>query len=229
MNHKKYLLFCMFLFCTIILFHRQIPFLSVLNQNNISPTQVVIDVGHGGNDPGKVGINSAKEKDINLKIAQYLFRILTVSGYTVTMTRTQDVSLSLPGASNQKISDLNQRKEIMKQASPMAIVSIHQNSFPSESQHGSQVFYPASSEESKKLASCIQEQCKRILDSENKRQIKANTDYYLFRDNPYPTVIVECGFLSNYREANLLITDEYQEKTAWAIYMGIKQYLKTLE
>ena len=115
MNHKKYLLFCMFLFCTIVLFHRQIPFLSVLNQNNISPTQVVIDVGHGGNDPGKVGINSAKEKDINLKIAQYLFRILTVSGYTVTMTRTQDVSLSLPGASNHKISDLNQRKEIMKQ------------------------------------------------------------------------------------------------------------------
>lgn len=229
MKNKKYICFCLLIFLlAAILFRRHLPFLPVMNLTS-SPSQVVIDIGHGGNDPGKIGINQAKEKDINLAIGQYLYRLLTTSGYTVTMTRDKDTSLASPGVSNQKISDLNRRKEIMKQSAPMAVVSIHQNSYPAESQHGSQVFYPASSSESKQLASHIQEQCRRILDPENKRQIKENNDYYLFRDIPYPIVIVECGFLSNYREANLLVTPDYQEQTAWAVYMGIIQYLKTLE
>ena len=228
MKKKKYLCICLIFLFAAFLFRNHLPFLSVMNQNP-SPSQVVIDIGHGGSDPGKVGINDANEKDVNLKIGQYLYRLLSASGYTVTLTRSTDTSLAEPGASNQKISDLNKRKEIMKNASPMAVVSIHQNSYPSESQHGSQVFYASGSEEGKFLASCIQEQCRRILDPENKRQIKENSDYYLFRDNPYPTVIVECGFLSNYREANLLVTADYQEKTAWAIYLGTVQYLKTLE
>lgn len=228
MKNKKYLCICLLFLLTAFLFRHHLSFLTVMNQS-VSPSQVVIDIGHGGDDPGKVGINQANEKDINLKIGQYLYRLLTASGYSVILTRDKDISLAEPGARNQKRSDLNRRKEIMEQAAPMAVVSIHQNSYPSESQHGSQVFYGSGQEESKLLASCIQEQCRRILDSENKRQIKENNDYYLFRNNPYPTVIVECGFLSNYREANLLITDEYQQKTAWAIYMGIIQYLKTLE
>ena len=228
MKNKKYLFVCLIFLLAAFLFRRHLPFLTVMNQS-VSPSQVVIDIGHGGDDPGKVGINNANEKDINLKIGQYLYRLLTASGYSVTLTRDQDVSLAEPGAQNQKRSDLNRRKEIMEQAAPMAVVSIHQNSYPSESQHGSQVFYGSGQEESKLLASYIQEQCRRILDPENKRQIKENNEYYLFRNNPYPTVIVECGFLSNYREANLLITDEYQQKTAWAVYMGIVQYLKTLE
>lgn len=228
MKNKKYICLCLAFLLTAILFRNHLPFLSVMNSLS-SPAQVVLDIGHGGSDPGKVGINQAKEKDINLEIGHYLYRFLTSAGYTVVVTRDKDISLASPGVSNQKISDLNRRKEIMKQASPMAVVSIHQNSFPSEPQHGSQVFYPVGSDESKLLASAIQEQCRRILDPENKRQIKENKDYYLFRDNPFPIVIVECGFLSNYREANLLITPNYQEKTAWAIYMGIVQYLKTLE
>lgn len=228
MKNQKYLCLCLTFMMTAIFCRRHLPFLSVMNPLS-SPAQVVIDIGHGGDDPGKVGINQAKEKDINLEIGHYLYRFLTSAGYTVAMTRDKDISLAAPGASNQKISDLNRRKEIMRQASPMAVVSIHQNSYPAEPQHGSQVFYPAGSTESKLLASTIQEHCRRILDPENTRQIKDNTDYYLFKDNPFPTVIVECGFLSNYREANLLITPEYQEKTAWAIYLGIVQYLKTLE
>jgi N-acetylmuramoyl-L-alanine amidase len=228
MKYKKHLFFSLLALLAVFLFHRHLPFLTVMN-SSVSSSQVVIDVGHGGDDPGKIGINQALEKDINLKIGQFLYRMLSSSGYTVTMTRTQDQSLASSGSSNQKRDDLNQRKEIMNQAAPMAIVSIHQNSYPSESQHGTQVFYPSGQEEGKLLASCIQEQCRRILDPENKRQIKENNEYYLFRDNPYPIVIVECGFLSNYREANLLITDTYQEKVAWSIYLGVVQYLKTLE
>lgn len=224
---KKVWLLILFMTCAFV-FRHHLPFLSVSNLVQ-SPAQVVIDIGHGGADPGKVGINQAKEKDINLKIGQYLYRFLTCAGYRAVLTRNEDISLADPRSSNQKVSDLNHRKEIMKKASPMAVISIHQNSFLSESQHGSQVFYASGSDEAKILASCIQEQCKRILDPENKRQIKGNNDYYLFRDNPFPTVIVECGFLSNYREAQLLVQDSYQEKTAWAIYMGTVQYLKTLE
>jgi N-acetylmuramoyl-L-alanine amidase len=228
MKYKKHLFFSLLALSAVFLFHRHLPFQAVMN-SSVSSSQVVIDVGHGGDDPGKIGINQAQEKDINLKIGQSLYRMLSTSGYTVTMTRTQDQSLASSGSSNQKRDDLNQRKEIMNQAAPMAIVSIHQNSYTSESEHGTQVFYPAGQEEGKLLASCIQEQCRRILDPDNKRQIKENSEYYLFRDNPYPIVIVECGFLSNYQEANLLITDAYQEKVAWSIYLGVVQYLKTLE
>ncbi|MDO4553719.1 MAG: N-acetylmuramoyl-L-alanine amidase [Lachnospiraceae bacterium] len=228
MKKNKYWIVLVLFLLASFLFREQLSFLSVTNRT-YSPSQVVIDVGHGGSDPGKVGLNNSVEKEINLKIGFYLFRMLTASGYSVTMTRTTDTSLASPHASNQKISDLNKRKEIMKNTAPMAVISIHQNSYSSESQHGSQVFYSSGSDEGKLLASCIQEQCRRILDPENTRQIKENNDYYLFRDNPYPTVIVECGFLSNYRESALLVTERYQEKTAWAIYMGTVQYLKKLE
>lgn len=227
MKHKKYIFLCSLFLLAAFLCRKHLSFLSVMN-SLATPSQVVIDIGHGGSDPGKIGINHSKEKDINLQIGQYLYRLLTASGYTVTMTRDKDISLADPGASNQKISDLNRRKEIIKQAAPMAVVSIHQNSYPSEPEHGSQVFYPAGSGESKLLAAAIQNQCRRILDPDNRRQIKENSDYYLFQDSLFPTVIVECGFLSNYRESNLLSTPEYQEKTAWAIYMGIVQYLKNL-
>lgn len=225
---KKKCLLLLFIFVPIFCsysFHSSL--IEVIN-SVISPSQVVIDIGHGGDDPGKVGINNALEKDVNLAIGKCLARYLKSAGYSVLLTRESDVSLATPGESNQKLSDFKNRTALINNAAPMAVVSIHQNSFPAESVNGTQVFY-SSNTESKILASCIQEQCRRLLNPENRRQIKENSDYYLFRHISCPVVIVECGFLSNHKEANLLITQEYQEKTAWAIYMGTVQYLKTLE
>lgn len=224
---KKFLPAFAALFLFAALYSFQNKLLEVWNASPL-PSQIVIDIGHGGDDPGKVGINQALEKDINLAIGLYLKDYLTASGYSVTMTRDTDTTLADPSASNQKLSDFKNRTELIRQAAPSAVISIHQNSYPQESVQGAQVFHSGSTE-SELLASCIQEQCRRILNPNNHRQIKQNSDYYLFRHTTCPIVIVECGFLSNYEEANLLITEQYQQKTAWAIYMGTVQFLKTLE
>lgn len=108
---------------------------------------------------------------------------------------------------------------------PAAVISIHQNSYPSSDVHGAQVFYPQGSEKSKQLADCIQSALVNGLDSTNHRLAKANTDYYLFRNNPYPIVIVECGFLSNPEELKLLQDDKYQQKAVKCIFTGLKNYL----
>lgn len=192
------------------------------------PPQIVIDAGHGGRDPGKVGLNSIMEKDINLAIGLYLKDYLTASGLSVSMTRETDISLADPDASNQKLSDFKNRAELIRRMGPSAVISIHQNSYPHNNVHGAQVFYSASAK-SPLLAACIQAQCRRILNPHNDRQTKENDSYYLFRHITCPIVIVECGFLSNQKEAALLITDEYQQRVAWAIHMGTSQFLKTLE
>ena len=107
----------------------------------------------------------------------------------------------------------------------MFSVSIHQNSYPQESVKGAQVFYYGQSKEGKELAETLQKTLVAQLDPQNHRQAKANESYYLLKKTPSPTVIVECGFLSNWKEAKALNTEEYQERMAWTIHMGIMEYL----
>ena len=109
----------------------------------------------------------------------------------------------------------------------MLTVSIHQNSYPEEYVHGAQVFFYETSVEGKKLAEAIQTRLVQDIEPENKRQVKANDSYYLLKKTPTPIVIVECGFLSNQEEGEKLCTDLYQEKVAWAIHLGILQYLNS--
>ncbi len=186
---------------------------------------VVIDAGHGGADPGKVGINGAQEKDINLQIAKYLKQYLEASDIEVVMTREEDAGLNDPDASNKKVQDMKRRIALIDESAPALTVSIHQNSYPEEYVHGAQVFYYTGSKEGSALARSIQEQMVKLLDPENKRQIKANDSYYLLKKTGIPIVIVECGFLSNSEEAKKLCTEEYQKEAAWAIHMGILRYL----
>ncbi|MBE5956021.1 MAG: N-acetylmuramoyl-L-alanine amidase [Lachnospiraceae bacterium] len=223
----KWILFCIVSALIIVLWQFTHKTMIVWNSSSL-PSQIVIDIGHGGNDPGKVGVNQALEKDINLAIGLYLKEYLSAAGYSLILTRESDMSLADSDASNQKLSDLKNRAALIERAAPSAVISIHQNSYPQETVNGAQVFHSGSTE-SELLASYIQEQCRRILDPDNKRLVKQNPDYYLFRHTACPIVIVECGFLSNYKEANLLITEDYQRKTAWAIYMGTVQFLQTLE
>ncbi|GFI02362.1 germination-specific N-acetylmuramoyl-L-alanine amidase [Lachnospiraceae bacterium] len=185
---------------------------------------VVIDAGHGGADPGKVGINNQLEKDINLQIAHLLKQFLQAEGITVVMTREGDAGLYDENASNKKVQDMKRRLAMIEEAEPVLVVSIHQNSYHEEYVKGAQVFYYDTSQNSKQLAMIIQEQL-RSLDPENKREAKGNDSYFLLKKTSKPIVIVECGFLSNREEAEELSTPLYQEKVAWNIHMGIMKYL----
>lgn len=186
---------------------------------------VVIDAGHGGADPGKVGINGALEKDVNLRIAGLLKKFLEAEDIEVVMTRTDENGLYDENASNKKVQDMKKRIAIIEEARPEIVVSVHQNSYHEEYVHGAQVFYYNGSATGKRLAEMIQKRFVINVDPENKREAKANDSYYLLKKTSCPIVIVECGFLSNRQEAEKLISPVYQEKTAWAIHMGILQYL----
>ena len=186
---------------------------------------IVIDPGHGGFDPGKVGVNDALEKDINLSIAFKLKNVLEEKGYEVILTRTQDVSLNAANDKNKKSADMKERVRIINEAKPVVAISIHQNSYPQESVKGAQVFYHQQSEQGKKLAESIQEQMKQTINDGNHRMAKANDSYYMLKKTECPIVIVECGFLSNQQEAALLLEEAYQEKIAWGILTGIQEYI----
>lgn len=121
---------------------------------------------------------------------------------------------------------MKRRLEIIESSDPILVVSIHQNSYPEEAVRGAQVFYYSTGEESKYLAETLQAQLKR-LDPENHREAKGNDSYFLLKKTTKPIVIVECGFLSNREEAEMLSTSLYQEKMAWNIYMGVMKYINT--
>lgn len=186
---------------------------------------IVLDAGHGGFDPGKVGITGQKEAEINLKIAKKVRTYLEANDVQVIMTRETDEGLYDEAAENKKVQDMKRRIEIMEGAGALAVVSIHQNSYGEEYVNGAQVFYHEESKEGQELAMLLQESLRSRLNPENHRQIKANDSYYLLKKTSVPTVIVECGFLSNYKEAALLETEEYQEQVAWAVSMGILQFI----
>ncbi len=198
-------------------------------QIRIKPEQerpcVVIDAGHGGADPGKVSVDGSLEKDINLVIAQKLQKFLQMQDVDAVLTRESDDGLYDADASNKKVQDMKNRVELIEQRQPALTVSIHQNSYHEEYVHGAQVFYYANSDKSKELAERIQQVMAFELDRENARQAKANDSYYLLKKTSTPIVIVECGFLSNYEEAQKLSSDLYQEKVAWAIHLAVMQYL----
>ncbi len=188
---------------------------------------VVVDAGHGGADPGKVGINNQLEKDINLEIAKLLKRFLQAEGIEVIMTREGDGGLYDEGAANKKVQDMKKRLEIIEASDAVLVVSIHQNSYHEEYVKGAQVFYYATSDKSKRLAEVLQGQLKE-LEPDNKREAKGNDSYFLLKKTSKPIVIVECGFLSNREEAERLSDEVYQEKLAWNIHMGIMKYINTL-
>lgn len=195
--------------------------------NNTEKKQyiIVIDPGHGGRDPGKVGVNNALEKDINLSIAVKLKKLLELNDINVVMTREEDIGLYSQTDSNKKNADLNARVDIIKNSNADLAVSIHQNSFGEEYVKGAQVFYHEQSEQGKQMANILQAQLIDTMADGNHRKAKSNSNYYMLKKTECPLVIVECGYLSNIREAALLLDEEYQERMAWAIHLGILQFI----
>ena len=186
---------------------------------------VVIDAGHGGRDPGKVGIEGQLEKDINLSIAPRLKEYLEASDVDVILTREDDNVLYPEGERNKKMSDMKKRCQIIEKAAPDLVVSIHQNSYHEESVSGGQVFYYKNSQKGKTLAEILQKRFNYVLGEKNSRQAKANGNYYLLLHVKPPIAIVECGFLSNRAEAAKLQDEVYQDRMAWTVHMGIMEFL----
>ena len=198
----------------------------------ISNKVIGIDPGHGGVDPGAVSKSGVKEDEINLEIALNLKRLIEQSGGIVIMTRTDDEGLYSKEAKTlrqMKTEDLHKRKEIIEEADCDIFLSIHLNSFIRKSYYGAQTFFKKGSEEGERLATIIQEELRNILDKNNKRQPQERDDVFLLNEISVPSVLVECGFLSNEKEADLLQDPLYQEKIAWAIYIGIMNYFSQLD
>ena len=181
-------------------------------------TIVVVDAGHGGKDPGKIGVNDVLEKDLNLAIAKRVQVGLEKEGIQVVMTRKEDVS------EESKLGDMKKRVELINEIHPAITVSIHQNSYSDPSVRGAQVFYFTHSKASEEAASVMHEML-RTYDRENTWQIKANAIFYMLKKTEVPTIIVECGFLSNPTEAEKLTSEEYQQQMADAICKGIIKWL----
>ena len=179
---------------------------------------VCVDVGHGGNDPGKIAVDGTPEKEINLSIAKKLRDYLEASDVEVSLTREDDRGLYEETDMRNRCAKINEEK-------PDLMVSIHQNSYHQEAISGGQVFYFSNSEEGKKLAEILQKRFDYVLRDKNTRLAKANGSYYLLKNVKCVSAIVECGFLSNWEETKKLKTEEYQDRLAWTIHVGILEYL----
>lgn len=192
---------------------------SVVSEDVSENEIVIIDAGHGGKDPGKIGVNDVLEKDLNLQIAKKVKENLEKQKVTVIMTREDDT------AEDGKMADMKKRVALINEEKPAIAVSIHQNSYSQADIKGAQVFYYEHSEVGKNAALIMQEELKQI-DSENTREAKGNDTYYLLKKTEVPTIIVECGFLSNAQEAEKLTDETYQNELANSICDGIIKWLK---
>lgn len=223
---KKYVFiyscFLLFLIAVFPFCHKLSKQVVALHRNK---TTIVIDVGHGGSDPGKVGIQGIKEKDVNLAIARYLKDYLIAEDYTVYMTRETDQGLYDESVSNKKKSDLSNRIQFVQEKNASCMISIHQNSYPDTIQHGAQTFYYEGREEDKNFAQYVQDSLL-TFDPSNTRQIKSNTSYYILKNAQVPSILIECGFLSNPEETANLTDPNYQKQIAYAIAIGTCRYLR---
>lgn len=193
--------------------------------SNVNKVRIVLDAGHGGIDGGVSGIiTNVKESELNLKVVKKLENYLIGAGMNVVLTRSTDAGLYGIASGNLKRKDMEKRKEIIYSAEPHLVVSIHMNKFSLSERRGAQVFYKATDENSKVLAQAIQDSFNNMEETV-KRSSALSGDYYILNCSNYPSVIAECGFLSNPEDEALLITEEYQESIAYAIFKGIVGYL----
>lgn len=195
-----------------------------------SPTNgervIVIDAGHGDFDPGAVAADGTQEKGINLSIALQLRDLFLLNGYTVVMTREDDTTLDDPADGlSAKTSDTRNRSALADSFGDAVFISIHQNAFADTSQHGTQVFFGTRNERSEPLAKAIMASVVAHVQPDNRRETKRGTDsIYILTHTNAPTVLVECGFMTNEQELALLKDETYQKQLAWAVFLGYLDY-----
>ncbi|MGN1108800.1 MAG: N-acetylmuramoyl-L-alanine amidase [Oscillospiraceae bacterium] len=189
---------------------------------------IVLDAGHGGLDSGAVGKSGVLEKDVNLSVVKHLQKLLELSGFKTVLTRNEDVSIYDPGVEgirNQKLSDMDNRLEIIQNYPDSVFLCIHQNNYTDPQYFGGQMFYNNNNPDNRTLAQIMQNRFAQLQPG-NDREIKLSGDeLFLLKSNPNPSLMIECGFLSNPEEEAKLATDEYQQKLAFTIYSGLLEYL----
>ena len=190
---------------------------------------IIIDAGHGGEDGGTQSADGTLEKDINLSISIYLDEILRERGFQTIMTRTGDYLIydgELSAMRQKKVSDIHNRMKIVEENGSCILISVHQNYFRESKYSGTQVFYSKNNPDSKLLAEEIQKSVVTALQPDNSRQIKeSGTDIYLLYHSLVPSVMVECGFMSNEAEAEKLKDADYQRDMAQAVADGLLNYI----
>ena len=193
---------------------------------------IIIDAGHGGEDPGAIGVDGSYEKDINLALAFELGEVLENEGYAVVYTRTEDKLLyteeeNIKGI--RKISDLKNRCKFAAEYPNAIFISIHMNSYSNPKYSGLQVYYSNANENSYNLASKIQTSVKTTLQENNNRLIKSGEGIYILENVTSPAVLIECGFMTNFEECEKLSKKEYRKQLSLAIVCGIIEYEKTID
>jgi len=203
-------------------------------QSEASEHVLLIDPGHGGMDGGAVSADGTSEKNINLAVALELADAASECGWQVIMTRSTDEWLcgtEEGSIRSRKTQDLISRREMIKDYGPELAVSIHLNSFKEDpSVSGAQVFYPDSGgseailQQCREFAEILQENLPASADGHKQRTAMVRDGVMIFKEVICPVVIVECGFLSNPGEAELLKTKEYQREMAQGIMAGITEF-----
>lgn len=194
----------------------------------VSNKVIVLDAGHGRRRPEEVQLLiGLSEAGINLNIALKVQNLLEQAGSTVILTRSDDngiYDLDKKTLREKKVSDIKNRVKIGNESEADIFVSIHMNKIPETQYWGWQTFFKKDDEKSKMLAKCLQSGLNETIQKENKRESLKIENVYIIEHVEIPTAIVECGFLSNEEEKELLKTNEYQDKLAWGIYIGIMDY-----
>ena len=228
---KKILIISMFFITIIITAYVNTPKYEIIPTMSapVSNKTIVLDAGHGTPDEGAQNNEGMTEAKVNLEIAYKIKKLLEECGAKVILTRSDDNAIYDENAKTigqKKVSDIKNRVKIGNESSADIFVSIHLNKISDTRCKGWQTFYNIRNENSKKLATSIQDSLNDTIKIENKRKPQKLTDVYIMKNVEIPITIVECGFLSNKEDANLLKTDEYQEKLAWGIYGGIMKYFE---
>ncbi len=204
-----------------------------VNNNLDNECVIIIDAGHGGIDGGTHSADGTLEKDINLNISIKLNDILQSLGIKTLMTRENDNSIhseGVQGIRNQKISDIKNRLHIIESTDNAVFVSIHQNYFTQSQYSGAQIFYSKNNPHSETLAQSLRSSIINNIQPDNTREIKkSGKEIYLLNAATVPAVMIECGFLSNKAEADMLKNEKYQQKLAFFIAIGIIDYLNQTE
>ena len=231
--HKRIIIVIIFICLSLVMYGiinmRRLPNqVASVNALSINNKVIVIDAGHGLTDEGAVGFNGTTEQAINLSISLKLQKLIEQSGAKVVLTRSDEngiYSLDSKSIRNKKVSDIKNRVEIGNNSNADVFISIHLNKYPpSEIYRGWQTFYQNNNEKSKQLSNIIQNNLSNNIEFKNDRTPMPITGIYIMDHVQIPSVIIECGFLSNPEEVRLLKEDTYQNKLAWGIYTGLQEY-----
>lgn len=226
---KKLMIICLtFIFTFVSCFSVNFLLKKAESVNDFSKEKrinLVIDAGHGGIDAGTIGIDGTKEKIINLAIAQKLYDFAMVSGVSAFLVRDGDYLVYRENDDKSR-SDLYNRLDYINSINNSLLISIHQNHFEDESEWGMQIWYSPNDSKSPILADKILEITKKNLQPGNTRLNKPSDDsYYILYKAEVPSVMVECGFMSNAEENKKLQDDKYQNELAYSIMLGLNEYI----